>query len=141
MSIPPRREGARLAFQSRRRGRAGGRSDDGGEMHMDRTTRYAPLFQEAATRLTQARSVGALKRGMRTTRSLWERVDRLIARGDLAVSPSEADVLRRQARYVVETLGPRPVLNDDQIEQVIEINRQATERLSPQDRVRPAAAE
>lgn len=110
-------------------------------MDLRRTARYAPLFEKAATRLAQARSVEALKLGLRTNRSLWGRVDRLIARGELALPRREAAVLRRQARYVVETLGAQPVLNDDQIEQVIEINRQATERLSLDPGPRQAAAE
>jgi len=99
-------------------------------MDLTTTTRYSPLFEKAATRLAQARSVDALKRGMRTTRSLWARVDRLIERGALPLPETDAETLRRQARYVVQTLGTQPVLNDDQIEQVIEINRQAREKLA-----------
>jgi hypothetical protein len=95
--------------------------------------RYAPLFAKSASRLTQARTVGTLKRGLTTNRCLWARVDRLIERGDLALSPADAATLRRQARYVVETLGGQTVLNDDQIEQVIEINRQAMEKLASAD--------
>lgn len=96
------------------------------------TRRHSKLFETAATRLAEAQSVDALKRSLRTTRSLWIRVDRLIERGQLPLSGGDAETLRRQASFVVDTLDGQAVLSDGQIEQMIEINRQAMERLAAQ---------
>ena len=94
------------------------------------TTRYSPLFTKAANRLTQARSVDSLKQGVSRTLSLWLRVDRLIERRELPLDEADAEDLRRQARYVLDTLENQSVLNDDQIEKIIEINRLAVEKLA-----------
>ena len=99
---------------------------------------YSDPLRRAADRLNTACNLGELEGGLLASRSLWQGIERHLARAEAradghtvrAIFGICPETLRRQAEFVNRVTAADPAVSDESVEALITINRQAAEMLT-----------